>query len=101
RRRLLDGDSPETAALAAKVRQLVDAGVMTARASQVAAAVYGYGGARLLERQLDLLLCGRMILWHVLFRFSAMYARKVPYRYEMDLVGRIAFRELDYAAEPT
>lgn len=100
RRRLLDGDSPETAALAAKVRQLVDAGVMTARASQVAAAVYGYGGARLLERQLDLLLCGRMILWHVLFRFSAMYARKVPYRYEMDLVGRIAFRELDYAAEP-
>ena len=26
--------------------------------------------------------------------------RKVPYRYEIDLVSRIAFRELDYAAEP-
>ena len=35
---------PETAALAPKVRRLVDAGVMTASAGQVAAAVYGFGG---------------------------------------------------------
>ncbi|MGA3255380.1 MAG: alpha/beta fold hydrolase, partial [Mycobacterium sp.] len=34
---LLRGDSPETAALAPKVRKLVDAGVMTAAAGQVAA----------------------------------------------------------------
>ncbi len=98
---LLRGDSPETAALAPKVRRLVDAGVMTASAAQVAATVYGYGGARLLDRQLDLLLDGRIMLWRALFRFATMgVSRKAPYRYEIDLVSRIAFRELDYAAEP-
>ena len=98
RRLLLKGDSPETAALAPKVRKLVDAGVMTASATQVAATVYGYGGAALLNRQLDLLLDGRNMLWRLLCRFANM--RELPYRYEEDLVSRIAFRELDYAAEP-
>ncbi|MGB8386965.1 alpha/beta fold hydrolase, partial [Mycobacterium sp.] len=56
---LLKGDSPETAALAPKVRKLVDAGVMTAAAGELTAEVYGYGGAALLDRQLDLLLDGR------------------------------------------
>jgi proline iminopeptidase len=97
---LLNGDSPETAALAPKVRRLVDAGIMTASAGQVAAAVYGYGGAALLDRQLDLLLDGRISLWNGLTRFTGLLSRTVPYRYEMDLVNRIAFRELDYAAEP-
>jgi proline iminopeptidase len=97
---LLQGDSPETAALAPKVRKLVDAGVMTAAAGQVAATVYGYGGAALLDRQLDLLLDGRIKLWSSLFRFTGLVTRTVPYRYEIDLVSRIAFRELDYAAEP-
>ncbi|WP_204806730.1 alpha/beta fold hydrolase [Mycobacterium riyadhense] len=97
---LLKGASPETAALAPKMRRLVDAGMMTASAGQVAATVYGYGGAKLLDRQLDLLLAGRTMLWRALFRFSKIVTRKVPYRYEIDLVGRIAFRELDYAAEP-
>lgn len=97
---LLDGDSPDTAALAPKVRKLVDAGVMTASAGQVAATVYGYGGAELLDRQLDLLLDGRTMLWNALFRLSNLVIRTVPYRYEIDLVSRIAFRELDYAAEP-
>jgi proline iminopeptidase len=97
---LLVGDRPETAALAAKVRKLVDVGVMTASAGQVAATVYGYGGAALLDRQLDLLLDGRIMLWRGLSRFTNVADRTVPYRYETDLVGRIAFRELDYAAEP-
>jgi pimeloyl-ACP methyl ester carboxylesterase len=97
---LLKGDNPETAALVPKVRRLVDAGVMTASAGQVAAAVYGFGGAPLLDRQLDLLLDGRILLWRSLFRFTSMFAHKAPYRYEIDLVSRIAFRELDYAAEP-
>jgi proline iminopeptidase len=97
---LLEGDRPETAALVPKVRRLVDAGVMTDSAGQVAAAVYGFGGAPLLDRQLDLLLDGRILLWRSLFRFTSMFARKAPYRYEIDLVSRIAFRELDYAAEP-
>jgi proline iminopeptidase len=72
--------------------------VMTASATQVVATVYGYGGAALLDRQLDLLLDGRNILWRALSRFATL--TKVPYRYEEDLVSRIAFRELDYAAEP-
>jgi proline iminopeptidase len=100
RRLLLKGDDPETAALAPKVRRLVDEGVMTAVGGQVAASLYGYGGTDLLDRQLDLLLDGRIMLWQVLSRFTNMATRKAPYRFETDLVNRIAFRELDYAAEP-
>ena len=51
---LLNGDTPETAALATKVRRLVDAGVMTAAGAQVAARLYGYGGTALLDRQVRL-----------------------------------------------
>ncbi|MBI2696129.1 alpha/beta hydrolase [Mycobacterium nebraskense] len=98
RRLLLRGDSPETAALAPKMRKLVDTGVMTAAATQVVATIYGYGGADLLERQLDLLLDGRKLLWWALSRFATL--SHLPYRYEEDLVSRIAFRELNYAAEP-
>jgi pimeloyl-ACP methyl ester carboxylesterase len=98
RRLLLRGDSPETATLAPKVRKLVDAGVMTASATQVVATVYGHGGATLLDRQLDLLLDDRKVLWWALSRFATL--SNLPYRYEEDLVSRIAFRELDYAAEP-
>jgi pimeloyl-ACP methyl ester carboxylesterase len=98
RRLLLRGDSPETAPLAPKVRKLVDAGVMTASATQVVATIYGHGGATLLDRQLDLLLDGRNMLWWAMARFATL--GNLPYRYEEDLVSRIAFRELDYAAEP-
>jgi proline iminopeptidase len=97
---LLNGDSPQTAALAPKVRRLIDEGVLTPSGGQVAAALYGYGGASLLDRQLDLLLDGRNMLWRGMSRFTAMGTRKVPYRFETDLVNRIAFRELDYGAEP-
>ncbi len=97
---LLDGTAPETAALAPKIRKLIDAGLMAPLAGEVAATIYAYGGAPLLNRELDLLLSGRTLLWHILSRFSAVVSRKVPYHYEIDLVGRIAFRELDYAAEP-
>jgi pimeloyl-ACP methyl ester carboxylesterase len=98
RRLLLKGDSPETAALAPKVRKLVDAGVMTASATQVVATIYGHGGATLLNRELDLLLDGRKLLWWAISQFTTL--SNLPYRYEEDLVSRIAFRELDYAAEP-
>jgi proline iminopeptidase len=98
RRLLLKGDSIETATLALKMRKLVDAGVMTASATQVVATMYGYGGATLLERELDLLLDGRKLLWWLLSRFTNL--GNLPYRYEEDLVSRIAFRELDYAPEP-
>ncbi|OMC19847.1 alpha/beta hydrolase [Mycobacterium sp. SP-6446] len=98
RRLLLKGDSPETAPLAPKVRKLVDAGVMTASATQIIATIYGHGGAGLLDRQLDLLLDGRKMLWWALSRFTTL--SNLPFRYEEDLVSRIAFRELDYAAQP-
>jgi proline iminopeptidase len=97
---LLKGDSPDTAALAPKVRKLVDAGVMTASAGQVAATIYGYCGASQLDRQLNLLLDGRIMLWRGLCRLTKVLGRTAPYRYETDLVSRIAFRELDYAPEP-
>ena len=97
---LLDGDHPETGALAPKVRDLVTAGVMTAAGGQVAAVLYGLGGATLLERQLDLLSSGRTRLWRAMNRIGKLTMRTVPYRNEPDLVGRIAFRELDYAPEP-
>jgi pimeloyl-ACP methyl ester carboxylesterase len=98
RRLLLRGDSPETAPLAPKVRKLVDAGVMTAAATQVVATIYGYGGATLLDRQLDLLLENRKLLWWAISQFATL--GNLPFRYEEDLVSRIAFRELDYAAHP-
>ena len=98
RRLLLKGDTPETALLAPKIRKLVDAGVMTAAATQVVATIYGYGGPALLNRQLDLLLDGRKLLWSAISQFAIL--SNLPYRYEEDLVSRIAFRELDYAAEP-
>lgn len=97
---LWNGDGPEAAVLAPKVRHLVAAGVMTPAAAPLAATVYGYGGAPLLERQLDLLLRGRMALWRGLRVLDKLLMRKAPYRFEDDLVGRIAFRELDYAGEP-
>jgi proline iminopeptidase len=98
---LVDGDTPETEALAPKVRKLIDAGLMTPAAGEVAVSIYAYGGAPLLDRELDLLLSGRKTLWHMLSRFTtAVVKLNVPYRHEIDLVGRIAFRELDYASEP-
>jgi proline iminopeptidase len=98
---LWDGASPETAELAQKVRRLVDDGVLTPAATQVAALVYGFGGAPLLDRQLDLLLEGRTWLWTALNQFGKLIVeRKAPYRNEADLVDRIAFRELNYAADP-
>ena len=100
RRLLLEGDDLDTAGLAPKVRRLIDDGVMTAAGGQVAARLYGYGGTALLDRQLDLLLGGRIMLWQGLLRIGILLNRTAPYRFESDLVGRIAFRELDYAAEP-
>ena len=91
----------DTTEVADKVRKLVGEGVMTPAAAQLAATVYGFGGARLLDRQLDLLLEGRNLVWTAMGRVGElMVGRKAPYRNETDLVGRIGFRELNYAADP-
>ena len=101
RRLLWDGDTPDTADLAPKVRQLVDQDMLTPEAAQLAAAVYGLAGPAVLRRQLDLLLAGRRGLWSALGQGARfMFERKAPYRHESDLVGRIGYRELNYAAVP-
>jgi pimeloyl-ACP methyl ester carboxylesterase len=101
RRVLWDGEDPDAAALAPKVRKLVDEGLMTPAAGQLTAAVYGFAGPAVLTRQLDLLLQGRRGLWTVLDQASRyVFERKAPYRNEPDLVGRIGFRELNYGATP-
>ena len=98
---LWDGTDSETAELAPKVRRLVGNGVLTPAAGQLAAAVYGFGGPALLNRQLDLLLKGRHGLWTLMDRLARLLiARKAPYRNEPDLVGRIGFRELNYGDVP-
>jgi pimeloyl-ACP methyl ester carboxylesterase len=98
---LWHGQQPDTEELADKVRRLVDEEVMTPAAAQLAAALYGLGGPRLLDRQLDLLLGGHHLLWTAAGRMGElMVGRKAPYRNETDLVGRIGFRELNYAADP-
>ena len=75
--------------------------VLTPAAGQLAAAVYGFGGPALLNRQLDLLLKGRHGLWTLMDRLARLLiARKAPYRNEPDLVGRIGFRELNYGDVP-
>jgi proline iminopeptidase len=101
RRLLWDGETPETADLAAKVRQLVDQEKLSPQATQLAAAVYGFAGPAALRSQLDLLLAGRRALWSALGRGARfLFERKAPYRHEPDLVGRIGYRELNYAAAP-
>ena len=86
--------------LALKVRTLADEGMRLDGSAQVASMVYEYGGVGLLNRQLDLLLHGRTLLWAGLSRALRITQRKTPYRHEDDLVGRIAFRELNFAGEP-
>jgi pimeloyl-ACP methyl ester carboxylesterase len=97
---LWDGSDPQSSLLARKVRKLTDAGVFSTASGQLAGALYGYGGAALLDRQLDLLLGGHTMVWSALGRLGRMSTRKVPYCNESDLVGRIAFRELNYAGVP-
>ncbi len=97
---LWDGSDPQASALAPKARTLIEAGVLGSAGGQVAGTLYGYGGAALLDRQLDLLMGGHTLVWSALSRLGRMATRKVPYRNESDLVGRIAFRELNYAGVP-
>ncbi|MFG1931248.1 alpha/beta fold hydrolase [Mycobacterium sp. NPDC048908] len=101
RRVLWDGERPETADLAVKVRELVRQDKLSPESTQLAAAVYGVAGPGVLRRQFDLLLADRGALWSVLDRGAHfLFERKAPYRHEPDLVGRIGYRELNYAAAP-
>jgi pimeloyl-ACP methyl ester carboxylesterase len=101
RRVLWSGDEPETAELATKVRRLVEDGVLTPTAAQLAAGMYGLAGPDVLRRQLDLLLEGRDWLWGAVgLGTRLLFGRKTPYHHEPDLVERIGYRELNYGAVP-
>ena len=101
RRVLWSGDEPETAELATKVRRLVEDGVLTPTAAQLAAGMYGLAGPDVLRRQLDLLLQGRDWLWGAVgLGTRLLFERKTPYHHEPDLVERIGYRELNYGAVP-
>lgn len=101
RRLLWDGDDPETAELAPKVRRLVDEGVLTPTAAQLAVGMYGLVGPDVLQRQLDLLLSGRSWLWAAIGQSAKVFLEnKTPYHHEPDLVERIGYRELNYGATP-
>lgn len=97
---LLDGAHPETAGLAPKVRRLLDAHILRDADGQVAGALYGYGGAALLGRQIDLLASGRTWVWSALNLARRIPHHAAPFHNEEDLVNRIAFRELNFAGEP-
>lgn len=101
RRLLWDGTEPETAGIAASVRQLVHDHALTPATEQLAAAVYGFAGPVALQRQLDLLLAGRRWVWSALGEAARLAVdRKAAYRNEPDLVGRIGYRELNFGAIP-
>lgn len=97
---LWDGEDPETAELASRVRLLVEDGVLTPVAAQRAADLYGYAGPAVLRRQLDLLIDGHDWLWGAVGLGTRLLERKTPYHHEPDLVGRIGYRELNFGAEP-
>jgi len=98
---LWNGEDPETADLAPKVRRLVVDNQLTPAATQLAITVYGLAGPALLRRQLDLLLTGKHWLWSgMAYATRLVLERKAPYRNEPDLVNRIAYRELNYGATP-
>ena len=91
RRLLWDGDDPETADLAPKVRQLVDEDGLSPAATQLAAAVYGFAGPAVLRAPTRPAAArARRWLWSVLGQAARfLLERKAPYRHEPDLVGRI------------
>lgn len=98
---LWHGGDPHSSELAVKVRSLAAHGAMTPADAQLAAALYGLGGAGLLHPLLDLLLDGRRLLWTTMGRIGHRVAnRKTPYRNEIDLVGPIGFRELNFHGTP-
>ncbi len=102
RRVLWDGDDPEAAELAPKVRQLVEEGVLTSAkpgssprrcTASPDRPCWPVNSIYCCVADED---CGPCSIKHRGFLFE----RKAPYRHEPDLVGRIGFRELNYGAVP-
>lgn len=92
--------APETAEQAASVRRLVDQGVIDSdEAGYVLQLLYELGGLDLVAQMLELVERGKgRRFWRWLLRLGeneVMTPR--PFVVEFDLVGEIAYRELDYS----
>lgn len=103
RDRLLHGSGQDTARAAGKLRALVaDGTVQRSEADVVARIVYEYCGPVVLERLLDQVRRGTGgFAWKSIAALEPMdTGERRPFLMEFDLVGVIAFRELNYAPEP-
>ena len=100
--RLFWTGTPETEDQAATVRRLVSRGVIDAAEVFPLQFLYEFGGPAMTHSMLTLLEAGRgRRLWRWINRLGdgeIMTPR--PFVMEFDLVGEIAFRELDYAPTP-
>lgn len=99
---LLDGRNPDTAHVTTQLNALVADGLVTREAADaVTRIVYEFAGPVALERLLDQVRAGKRLVWG---RVEALQGndtqRVVPFVMEFDIVGTIAFRELNYAPEP-
>jgi proline iminopeptidase len=100
-RRVLWDGIDETRDLVASIRHLVADGVLTSKDVQLVGDLYGIAGPDVLRRQLRLLEAGHDWLWSAVgLGARELFERKTPYQNEPDLVERIAYRELNYGAEP-
>ncbi len=96
RRLFWDGDEPETAAAAAKLRTLVAEGTVTTADTHTAIPViYEVGGVTLVEQLLDVGRRGRWGTWNRVQRLSDQEIQQsIPFYMEFDLAGAIHYREL-------
>lgn len=100
---LWEGESASTAQTATLLRELVESGRVSQReGSEIARIIYEFSGPDVLETLLRAHVKGRVPrTWSWLSRLGGRELTEVsPLVMEFDLVGRIAFRELNYAPEP-
>ncbi|MFB9902557.1 alpha/beta fold hydrolase [Allokutzneria oryzae] len=101
RRVLWEGRDPATARIAAKLRDLVDNGVIPAeQTGSVVPVFYELGGPDMVDRLLDAVAAGRWGPWRWIHRVAdEELGRTNRYVLETDLVSAMTFREL-YDLEP-
>lgn len=97
RRLFLHGESPETARIAALVRELLASGKATdEELTEVVPPVYEFLGPRVLERLLELVAAGRRTEWEYLHRQlrKELDNELNPFIFDFSLAGAIWYREL-------
>lgn len=103
RRLLWHGEEPSTAGIAGKIRTLVERdGHPVASLGSATRILYEFTSDRLLERYLDHLVVGRAPGTRDLLENlgSKELLEDTPFAMEISLVGRIAFRELNFGPTP-